>query len=61
MQNFAASTISGHLSAISFISFLKAFPYPCQDFMTQRVVGCKKSAPSTDSRRYILLKIYIGW
>ena len=56
-HNFASSTISSHLSAISFFHKLKGFSDPCQDFMTQRVLlGCKKSAPSCDLRRPVMLK-----
>lgn len=57
IQNFASSTIASHLSAISFFHRLNGYSDPCQDFLTQRVLlGCKKSAPSTDLRRPIMLK-----
>ena len=57
IHNFVSSTISSHLSAISFVHKLGGYSDPCQDFTTQKVLlGCKKSVPSTDLRRPIMLK-----
>lgn len=54
---YSPSSISSHLSAISFFHKLKGFADPCQGFLVQRVLlGCKKSAPSFDLRQPILLQ-----
>lgn len=53
--NFAPSTISGHLSAISFYHQINGFPDPCSNSLIKRMLlGCRKLRSSPDSRLPIL-------
>lgn len=57
VQQYSASSISSHLSAIAFCHKLAGFDDPCQNFVVQRaILGCRKKCKVSDSRMPILLE-----
>lgn len=57
VQQYSASSISSHLSAIASCHKLAGFDDPCQNFVVQRaILGCRKKCKVSDSRMPILLE-----
>ncbi|XP_045195571.2 uncharacterized protein LOC123551027 isoform X2 [Mercenaria mercenaria] len=54
---FAPSTISSHLSAITYFHLVSGFDDPCNTFIIRRMIlGCRKSRYQKDSRLPLLKK-----
>lgn len=59
LKNYKPSSISSHLSAITYFHQVARFPDPCDDVIVKRMIlGCKKLTPSFD-QRLPLLKVHI--
>jgi len=56
LQKYAPSTISSHLSAISYKHSINQHPDPCDSFIVRKMVlGAHKSSKSVDKRQPLLL------